>query len=91
MARRVVIRIYGAVQGVSFRYYTLHQAKKVGGLVGFVSNEPDGSVLMVAEGDENKLQQLIAWCKTGPPLAHVERFEVDWSPATGEFEEFRVK
>lgn len=74
-AIRIAIRIFGRVQGVGYRQATLEKAKALG-LTGFVQNEPDGTVYLEAEGPDDRLDQLIAWCKQGPPLAHVQLTQV---------------
>lgn len=68
---RVKIRCTGRVQGVFFRKYTSITAKQLD-IVGWVRNEPDGTVLICAEGEENRIEKLINWCRTGSPSAQVE-------------------
>lgn len=87
---RLTIRISGLVQGVSFRYWTVIKAREFG-LTGFVRNEPDGTVLAVAEGPEPALKEFLQWCQTGPEYAQVEKVEEEWGKATGEFTEFQVE
>jgi acylphosphatase len=70
-----MIRVYGKVQGVWFRKYTCEEALRLG-LCGWVRNEPDGSVLIKAEGKEEFLRELMRWCQQGPPLAAVTKVEV---------------
>jgi acylphosphatase len=90
MKRRAVIKIYGEVQGVGYRSWTLRRARKLG-LTGFVRNEPDGSVLIVAEGEEEDIKKLINECRRGPPLARVERVEVEWQEFRGEYGDFEIE
>lgn len=73
-ARR--IRINGRVQGVFFRASTAERARVLG-LTGRARNCPDGSVEVLAAGAPADLAQLIEWLHHGPPLARVERVEVD--------------
>ena len=73
--RSVSICIYGRVQGVSFRYYTLQQAR-LHNIMGYVQNRPDGSVRIEAEGTEEKVESFIRWCYDGPPWAIVENIEI---------------
>jgi acylphosphatase len=75
---RIMVR--GVVQGVYFRAHTQAEAQKLG-LHGFVRNEPDGSVYIEAEGDENDLKQLVQWCHEGSPQAVVETVDVSEGPA----------
>lgn len=64
------MRVTGRVQGVSFRWSTQEQARRLGA-AGWVRNEPDGTVLLHAEGDEEAVDALVAWCRTGPSMAKV--------------------
>lgn len=60
-------------------------------LVGWVANQTDGTVRVVAEGEEDALQRLLDYLHHGPSGARVERVEPKWAEATGEFTEFRVR
>ncbi|MFN3939208.1 MAG: acylphosphatase [Chitinophagales bacterium] len=62
--------ISGKVQGVNFRYNTLQKALHLH-VHGWVKNTMDGKVEIHAEGDSTAVNQLIAWCKHGPPAANV--------------------
>ena len=75
MTQRRTIRVFGRVQGVFFRASARDQARRLG-LAGFARNEPDGSVFIEVEGDEQALERFVAWCHYGPPDARVERVEV---------------
>ncbi|HEY1267823.1 MAG TPA: acylphosphatase [Candidatus Binatia bacterium] len=86
---RVHLRIHGQVQGVFFRASTEAEARRLG-LTGWVRNRPDGSVEVIAEGPKAKLEDLVAWCRRGPPRAQVDRVEVEWGEAAGEFSGFRT-
>lgn len=72
-ARRV--RVRGLVQGVAFRHFTKVRARELG-LAGWVSNLPDGSVEVWAEGAPDGLETLVAWLRRGPPAARVESLDV---------------
>lgn len=88
--KRVHLRITGIVQGVFFRAYTRDKARSLG-LSGWVRNRADGSVEVVAEGPEDEIKQLVAWCDQGSPSSRVERVECGWEEACGEFEGFSVR
>ena len=75
MTQRRTIRVFGRVQGVFFRASARDQARRLG-LAGVARNEPDGSVFVEVEGDEQALAEFVAWCHHGPPDARVERVEV---------------
>jgi acylphosphatase len=81
--------VSGRVQGVGFRWHTLHRAREVG-VTGSVRNLPDGRVAVVAEGERDDLQLFLIWLGQGPPHALVDGTEVQWSAATGEHTEFLI-
>lgn len=83
------IKISGKVQGVFFRASTKDAAERLG-ISGFVRNEPDGSVYIEVEGEEEKLNQFMEWCRHGPPRARVEKCEMIEGKAQG-FMSFQVK
>jgi len=88
--QRVHIVIHGNVQGVFFR----SNAKKIAdslGLKGYVKNMPDGTVEVVAEGPEDKLKELIGFCKKGPEAAEVSKIDVKFEKASNEFDGFEVR
>jgi acylphosphatase len=87
---RVRLRIEGRVQGVYFRASTVQEAHRLG-VTGWVMNRSDGSVETVAEGTRSKIENLIAWCRQGPPGAQVHRVELEWRPFRNEFQGFGVK
>lgn len=54
------ILFYGRVQGVGFRYYSVHKARQLG-LTGWVQNLYDGSVEMEVQGAEQKIDELVSF------------------------------
>jgi len=88
--KRFQLVVKGRVQGVWFRYETQQAASQLG-IRGIVENLPDGTVHIIAEGDEETLSKLIDFCKQGPPLAKVEKVSISWEEATGEFTGFTVR
>jgi acylphosphatase len=83
-------RIEGMVQGVGFRYSTVRQARRLG-LTGYVRNLPDGSVEVVAEGEEDLLKRLSSWLRQGPPGAYVRNVERRLGPDQGFYRDFTVE
>lgn len=69
--KRLRIHVTGKVQGVFYRASAQAKAKELG-LNGWVRNEADGSVLIEAEGQDQKLEKLVSWCQQGPGAAQVE-------------------
>lgn len=84
------MKIYGLIQGVAFRHGVEDLACTLG-LTGWVRNKPDGSVKIVAEGEEEKLQKLMEWCRKGTELSRIDEVQVEWGEARGEFEGFEIK
>jgi len=82
--------VRGRVQGVGFRYWTVHEAGRLG-LSGVVRNEPDGSVTVLAEGEAAALDRLAALLKRGPAGARVEAVRVLRLPWRGLWRGFRVE
>ena len=66
--------VHGSVQGVGFRWFVLREAQRLG-LRGFCSNLPDGTVEVVAEGEDAALAQLERALGRGPSAARVQRVE----------------
>ena len=89
MQVRAHIFISGDVQGVFFRRTAKAQAEKLG-VVGWIRNRNDGSVEVVAQGEKDKVDKFIEWCKKGPPFAKVENMEVEWRKNIEDFEEFEI-
>lgn len=88
--RQLDATVRGHVQGVSFRYYTQQRATQLG-LVGWVANKPDGTVRVVAEGEEAALDELLSFLRQGPPAARVDSVQVNRLPASGKWEQFRIQ
>ena len=87
--QRLDASVRGRVQGVGFRYFVLREADYLG-LDGFVANEHDGSVRVVAEGPATVLGELLERLREGPPAAIVERVIERREPARGIGPGFRV-
>jgi acylphosphatase len=83
------IRIYGKVQNVGFRFYTINEAKQLN-IKGYVKNEPDGTVYIEAEGEEVPLLEFISWCRKGPTWARVGHIEANESPVMN-YKDFKIK
>jgi len=73
--KRVVARVEGLVQGVYFRDYAQKEARGLE-LSGWVRNRPDGSLEVVLEGEEEKVEQMLAWLHIGSPQSDVEDVQV---------------
>ena len=86
---RLHVLIEGRVQGVFFRASTRDEAR-ARGLAGWVRNLADGRVEAVFEGDRPVVENMIAWCRKGPPYAYVDQIDIDWQPYRGDLADFRV-
>ncbi len=82
---RVRIVVTGRVQGVFFRAGARDEARRLG-IGGFARNEPDGSVLIEAEGSPLAVERFQDWCGAGPPRAEVRHLKVARIADTGEHE-----
>ena len=68
--------VEGRVQGVSFRDSTRQQALSLG-ITGHARNNPDGTVEVLACGDESAVNRLVDWLHQGPPAASVSRVSIN--------------
>ncbi|UYG16855.1 acylphosphatase [Brachybacterium huguangmaarense] len=74
MIRRIV-RVRGRVQGVGFRMSAAMRAEQLG-VTGTVRNLFDGTVEADVEGEDDAVEAMVAWLRSGPPSAAVERVDV---------------
>jgi len=86
---RVRLVIRGRVQGVAFRESTRRQAVALG-VRGWVKNRPDGAVEVLAEGAEDAIGKLVAWCRHGPSSARVDQVIETGEGWQGEFDSFDI-
>ena len=70
----VFLTIYGRVQGVWYRGWTVDQARQLG-LDGWVRNVSDGTVAALLAGPTAAISEMIARCHVGPPAAAVDKVE----------------
>ena len=82
--------ISGRVQGVFFRMETKRAADGFG-VFGWVRNLRDGTVEAIFEGDQDRVDAVLAWCQEGPPHAQVSDVKVEWGDYAGEFSAFDVR
>ena len=78
--RRIVV--HGRVHGVGYRWSCKREADRLG-VDGWVQNRPDGTVELVAGGNETAVRQLVEWCRRGPRGAIVTDVEVFAEDAPG--------
>ena len=70
MLQTISITVSGKVQGVFFRQSTREKASQLA-VTGFVKNLPDKTVYIIATGVKEQLDELVAWCRQGPPQAQI--------------------
>ena len=87
---RVRLIVEGRVQGVWFRESTRREAERLG-IHGWVRNRREGTVEVVAEGPEDSVRKLVAWCHHGPPSARVTGLHETLEAFKGEFSGFDVE
>jgi acylphosphatase len=88
MERRTYL-FSGQVQGVGFRY-TTHNIAQRHNVFGYVRNLPDGRVELVMEGEEREMDGVVQDVRQRM-AGYVKNIESQATPATGEFERFRIK
>ncbi|MBC7384204.1 MAG: acylphosphatase [Bacteroidia bacterium] len=89
MQNNLQIIVSGKVQGVFFRKCTMQKANELN-LKGFVANQKDGSVKIIACGEAENLDALILWCNTGSPGSLVEKVEVKKSDTGSNYKKFEI-
>ncbi|MDL9936227.1 acylphosphatase [Gordonia sp. ABSL1-1] len=68
---RLIAHVHGRVQGVGFRWWTRSRALELG-LEGYASNQPDGRVLVVAEGARRAVADLLTALRSGQTPGRVD-------------------
>jgi undecaprenyl diphosphate synthase len=86
---RIEIHISGRVQGVHFRGAAKTQSDKLQ-VTGYAKNQDNGTVEIIAEGEESALEELLHWCFRGSLLAKVTGLTYNWKEYLGEFSSFDV-
>jgi acylphosphatase len=88
LTRHFVVR--GRVQGVGFRWYVEREAQMLG-LTGWVRNNYDGSVEVLATGTREQLAQLRQRLQVGPRAARVDQVDESEAPAVKGLKTFRIE
>lgn len=70
--------VSGHVQGVGFRYFTSHEAQRLG-LTGYAKNLSNGNVEVLACGSSMQIERLHQWLHQGSPYARVAHVEMQES------------
>jgi acylphosphatase len=83
------IFVLGYVQAVGFRLFTKRYADHFN-VTGFVQNQADGSVKVVASGDETDLASFIEKLREGPRMAIVTDVRVGWQDKEKTYTQFDI-
>lgn len=86
---RVHLIVEGRVQGVWYRDSTRLKATELE-IKGWVKNRSDGTVEIVAEGDESDIRRFVEWCHEGPPFAVVSKIRESSQEYRNEFNSFNI-
>lgn len=81
--------VTGEVQGVRYRDFVQVSAGQLG-LVGYVRNNPDGTVTVVAHGMPDILKDFVEYLHEGSLRAKVEGVSVEWRSPSATFHEFSL-
>lgn len=85
---KIKAHVYGVVQGVGFRYSTVHLAKQIG-VNGIVKNEMDGSVYVEAIANKEQMDEFIEGLAKGPsPSAQVDKVEIWYDSSITDYNGF---
>ncbi len=87
--KSVSVTVRGKVQGVFYRETIAAVARELG-ITGTVENKADGSVRIVAEGEESELQKLLEGAHAGSSYSKVEEVSVEWLEPRGEYRGFTI-
>jgi acylphosphatase len=91
MTKKLEIVVLGRVQGIGYRAYTLKIAQRLR-IRGYVKNQADGSVKVLAIGDEDQTNEFIGYLKKGPAFSLVREMSVNEVEAAVErYQDFRVE
>ncbi len=89
MKKQLQATISGRVQMVMYRDFAQRKARKLG-LVGTVQNQKDGSVSVIAEGEENTLNDYVKYLNRGSILSKVKNVRISWTEPSGIFSDFTI-
>lgn len=90
MKDELKIEIFGIVQGVNFRRRVFAFAEMLG-VKGFVHNQEDGSVIIVAQGSQPQLEELLNWCQKAPFPVKLTGMSFSWRKSKQEYSKFEIK
>ena len=90
MTKSIKIKITGSVQGVGYRNFIKKVADRFE-VKGYVKNEADGSVVIIASGEEKIINKIIDFCNNGPRFARIDDIEINDIVLDEEFNNFEIR
>jgi acylphosphatase len=81
--KRAHVLVRGNVQGVFFRVETRNRARSLG-VDGWVRNTAEGAVEAVFEGEDDRVESMVEWCRRGPAGAQIDDVDMTWAEPEGE-------
>ncbi len=81
--------VSGRVQGVFFRASTQDTARKFE-VSGWVRNLPNGNVEALFEGEREKVDMIVNWCRNGPEFARVDEVDISFEAYKGDLHSFEI-
>jgi acylphosphatase len=82
--------VIGHVQGVGFRYFVVQKAHPLG-IHGFVRNDQNGNVEVLAQGTRAALEQFLIVLQQGPSAAEVRDVHTTWRGITEHISGFHIR
>lgn len=83
------IEIFGRVQGVGFRQFVQKEATALK-IAGSVRNKEDGTVLIIAQGSREKLDDFLEVVQKGSLLSHVSGVSYLWQEPKETYKDFVI-
>lgn len=87
--KQVHLLIAGFVQGIGFRQFIKHEARKRG-VAGWVRNLPNGTVEALLQAKKPILDEMITFCKKGPMSTQVKDVAIEWQEAASQYSDFSI-
>lgn len=88
--KQAILKLFGEVQGVGMRYWINQIARELN-LTGWVKNEPDGTVSILAQGREEDLNKLILFIKNKIDFTKIERLEEQRDEVKDQIRNFNIR
>lgn len=84
-----ILKIEDHVQGIGMRYSSLGYANKYG-LLGWIRNQEDGTVICYLQNTQEQVRQFIEWLKETAFQGYVVKISLEWKDLDEEFKDFKI-